>query len=797
MKQTLQLKTNAIIRVLLTGIMFLSFTNSYCQSLTGVVKNKNGEALSNSIAYLNKSDINGKKYHQKTDGTGKFNFRPDSAGKYFLSIKSIGYLIYHDTVSIASDRDLGTITLVRVEDTISKTTKLNEVKIFAQKSIVTHLLDKEIIDVESSYLGKLPGIMDLLNQIPEITVSDGGGLSVLGKTDVAIFIDGHPTSLSVQSIPLQNISKIELITNPSAKYDGNMEAVINIILKKGISNGFQGNFFSNYEQRHGNLYSFGGALSYNSGIFNSSLSVGYYEAAAYQNNTNSNTIFQNNGPAYALNTNLGESSYGYVYSIDLEMALLINKNNKISFNSTWQPNYTPRDNYSEKDIFTNNATAKVDSSTTSNVLWSYHTRYANGGLSYISTNELFTIESRFDIYWQDDGTKTYNNFVFNNFNSISDNVPVSINTSQYRTSIAYVPSMNFAHPFKKSKLEFGAKYYYISSNFYLDFSDVNFYSPEQNNLFSSKEDIYAAYINYEGSIKKLSYEFGLRNEYSMLSGYFNNVPNNYNLSRLLPSAIITYTVSPTSRFILSYSEKLNRVPFARESPLFYYTGPFTAFEGNPSLKPQTLQSLQVKYVYNSYYATLYYNNYTNFLSTLPYINGNTTILKFSNSEREIYGIILGAPISFEKWWSSQNNLKIYHQGSKGVIDTITFNVGSWTSNVSVTENFKIKNVFNSSLLFNYTLPYFSGVNRIKTGPSLDLNFTRSVANKRIDLGIYARDILNTYSVTYISRNIESTKYNATVNKDTRGISVSVKYNFKKGRSTEKASESNDEIESRL
>jgi hypothetical protein len=794
MKKLLQLNLSPSKKIALAlfYLCFLFANFSRAQSLSGTVKKTSGNAIPSALIYVNGIDLAGTLY-TNSDGNGKFYIKLPQSGKYKLTIKCIGYALHRDTLKINSDINLGVISLAALEDT-SKT--LQQVNVSGQKVVTKHLSDREVIDVENTYLGKLPAITDLLNQIPEITM-DGTSISVLGKNNTAIFVNGHQSNLVLQSIPVQNISRIEVITNPSAKYDGNMEAIINVILKRGLANGFQGNVFGKYEQTHGNRYSYGGTLSYNSGIFNSSLDVGYYESTSNNVTTRSTSEFENYSPNYALNSNVNEDAYSYSLEVNLEMALLFNKNNKLSINGTWQPNYTPHDIFNESDNFTNNVNAKVDSSANSRVLWVYHNRYANGGISYINTNKLVTLETRFDVFWEDDATKTYSNFLFNNFTATADNVPIAINTDQYRKNLAYVPSLNFSHPFKNSKLEFGAKYYYITSNFYLNFSQFNFYTPDQNNLLSSTENIYEEYINYEGNLGKLSYEFGLRNEYSTLTGLFNNTPITNNLSKLLPSANLTLPTSENSKLIFSYSEKLSRVPFLRESPYYYFNGPFTASEGNPLLKPQTLQSLQLKYVYKSYYASLYFNDYTDFLGKLPVIDGNTTISQYSNYKRINYGLVLGSPVMFTSWWTSDNNLKVYHQANSGLIDSSKFSDANWTSSINIAENFKVKNACRLAVLFNYTLPYFDGANRVKSGPDFNLNLTKSVYHKRIDLSLYAHDIFNTYSYSYLYRNTSGVLYNAALRKDTRGIGVSIQYNFEKGRSTEKAAEDDDDIQSRL
>lgn len=785
-KSTLYFQKNRLLLVI--SFFQLSIMSTFSQSLQGVINNDKGEIIPDAVVYL----LTGNKINnsQSVDTNGKFIFKQIDHGKYILSIKSIGYSTYYDTLSVTSDVDLGVLVINTM-----KTINLESVIVSGVKSMVERTIDKDIVNIENTYLSRLPTTLDMLNQLPELNITDGN-ISILGKNNVAIFVNGRLSNLLLKDIPINNISKVEIISNPSSKYEGNFEAIVNVILKKGITNGIQGQSFYTYERKSNNRHNIGTSIYYNDGIFNSSLNLSYENTISTLGNTSTEQFFFKSVPKYINKLDLNRIFSGYSMIFDFDIDLLLSKSRKITINGAWRPDYIPNEEFNQNDSFFGVDKPSADSSSSSNVKWCYYTRFANGGISYLNTSKSFTFESRFDVFWQDDSTRTNNNFIFNGFSNIANRM--SINTIQFRTSTALVPSLNLSKNIGKNKIELGVKYYSIISSFNLDInsSGGNTYNVNPINSYTSTENIYAGYINYSGNGKKINYQIGLRSEYSPSVALYNGIEVNNNFFKILPSLALIYSINKSNTLNFSYSEKFNRVPYARQSPLFYYTSPFSAYEGNPLLNPQTLRSGQLKYVYNNYNATIYFNQYLNYLGLLPYIKGNTTILKYSNYEMINYGLIIGVPIKFTNKWNGQHNIKSYYQVSDGDIRGNKFNYGNWTYNININEKIKINESFSTAFLFNYTLPYYLGVTKIRTEPSLDLNFTK-VIKKNAELSLYFRDLTGSFSRSYLSRDFDDVRVNSTIQRDTRGISITFKYKFNNGRKIEKTDRVEDDVKFRL
>ena len=761
------------------------------QTVSGSVRGLGNDTVAKATILMRSLAGKYERYGESND-LGNFSLALGLPGRYVLNIRFIGYRPYIDTLDIRADLDLGTILLRAID---SARGQLRSVTVESSRRIVTHLLDREVIQVENTYLGRLPNIRELLNQIPEVRFDDADNISVLGRSNVAIFINGVLSNVPFKNIPIQNIARVEVITNPSSKYEGNIEAVINVILKRGINDGIQANFSVQYENKTLNNYSGTGNISFNKGPFNSVLNFTYGKGY-YMNNTTSQEVFLVNDPAYSLNTYSNQRSQGHYYYLDWNATAKIGKNNLLTLNATWQPGHTPSSRIESNDIFTTGKSAAVDSGTASNVLWSYYTRFGDGGIAFSNKTGHLTSEARFDLYYQDDGTRTYNDFYLNNMKSISNDSFLSVNTDQYRRSNALVPSLNFQYEIGRQRLEFGAKYYHINSDFFLNFSDSGYFSPVPRNNYTSAENISASYVNYIFKLKRWDGQLGVRGEYSTLGGDFNELHISNNLFKLLPSAQLSYQIGKSDKLILSYSEKINRVPFSRLTPLFYYVNPFLAYQGNPLLQPQILNSVQLKYVFKTYYISAYYNDYHNALGQLPFYEGNSTILRFSNYQKVNYGAILDVPVQVTKWWYSKYNIRLYYQRQDGYIDTAYFSTHSWVTTFAANENFKLDKTYSLDLSLSYTVPYYSSVNRISRGPDLEFNLARTVPQDHLEFILHFSDILNTYSWTDTKRDFQGVDFNSTLYRPERGISITMKYNFSNGRKTTAAKANSDDINSR-
>jgi hypothetical protein len=571
-----------------------------------------------------------------------------------------------------------------------------------------------------------------------------------------------------------------------------MEAIINIILKKNTEQGFNGEITAQYEQMSNPQYDLSSTLNYNKGIFNSTITLNH----DYSISTGNRIVAEQNfyGSAHPFIRKYVQDSRSRSHSevYGAEFSLNFNETNVLSFQATWQPNYVPFSHFDQRNSFISN-TGQLDSISFSSVDWKYYTRFANTGLKYDFKINRLKMDAQFDWLWQDDLTNTDNKFDFENFSTVDNMI---IQTRQFRKSMAYVPSLNGNYDFGTSKLDFGVKYYYVKSLLELDFSEINAFTPENDFTYNATENIFAVYGIFNSKINRLTYEIGFRGEFSTLKGNFNIQNANQSCNELLPSVSISYSVNEKQNINFHYKKSVHRPPFSRISPLYYFTGPFDAYEGNPYLKPSIFNSLQLKYMFGNKSITLVYNSNKDMMGTFPFVRDNIIVQKFFNYNQTVMGVILGLPVKHTNWLNGQYSLKLYSQTVENTDVGSTFKEKILTSSINITENIKLPKSYIANILFSYSLPQYVSVNKITSYPSVNFSFAKSF-NDNFYISLYLRDIFKINNKIITTRDLDGINFYSTSYWDSRSVSISLTYKFQQGRKTDTKTFSSDEIGNRL
>ncbi|MDR2125337.1 MAG: TonB-dependent receptor [Prevotellaceae bacterium] len=772
-------------KVLYVCILISLPLNIYSQQIKGKVTNEQGQSLENVL--ITAKLVNNESLEYTTSNSdGDFSFSKLDKGTYEVVVKSIGYVAFIDTITVKGDTNAGEIVLKQ------RIIELDDITVMSEIPAIKNTNNGVVVNVDNSYFKSLPLITDVLSQIPEISI-DNGVIAVLGKKNIGYYVNGKQSNFNPANIAVASIDKIEVITSPSAKYDANMEAVINIILKKNAEQGFNGEISTQYEQRSKPRYDLSGVFNYNRGIFHSTITLNHgYSISADSKTVAEQKFYTASNPyirKYVQNNRY--RSHSEVYGA--EFSLNFSETNVLSFQATWQPNYVPFEYFEQRNDFFSN-TGQPDSASVSEVNWKYHTRFANAGLKYDFKINRLKMDAQFDWLWQDDLTNTDNKFDFDNFATIDR---MKIQTRQFRKSAAYVPSLNGNYDFGRSKLDFGVKYYFVESLLNLDFSEVNAFTPENDFAYDATENIFAVYGVFNSNIKRLTYEIGLRGEFSTLKGNFNIHDANQTLNEFLPSVSISYPINDKQNISLSYKKNVLRPPFSRISPLYYFTGPFDAYEGNPYLKPAVLSSFQLKYLFGNKSITLIYNNNKDMMGTFPFIRDNDiTVQKYFNYNQTVIGAVLGLPVKHASWLNGQYTLRLYNQTVENTDVGSVFKATIMTSSVNIAENIKLPKAYTVNILFNYSLPQYIGANKIKTCPGINFSFAKNF-NDNFSVSLYLRDIFKINNKSITSRDLDGINFYSTNYWDSRGVNISLTYKFQKGRQTDTKTFNSDEIGNRL
>lgn len=671
-----------------------------------IVDSKTNKGLESvSIQLLgNKFDTVSKKMKEAILGTeiteaiGEFSFENLPVfGNFKLKISSLGYKAVTKQISFGIkmpqggasadnmqqllsmvDKDLGNIKLE--EDA----TNLGNVTVTASSRPQFELgIDRKIFNVDKNLVGTGQTATEIMKNIPSLNVDIDGNVT-LRNAAPTLFIDGRPTTLTLDQIPADIIDKVEIITNPSAKYDasGGNAGILNIVLKKNKKSGYNGGIRAGIDSR-GKINA-GGDINLHQGKVNISLNGMYNERKSISNGITERTNILSI-PSKVYNTTDGtrDGSFRFLRG---GLDYFVNNRNTFSFAG----NYV-------RGSFNNDQTQRVDS-TIKSVFSSYNnigtqssTNFENmgGQLSYkhnfIKSGENLSADAN------------YNSSTNNNFSTIKTQniIPISSfrgnpllqQTIGSGTNKFYTVQADYENPISENaKFEAGAraairdfanssnqyKYNYTNSQYEL--------IPVISNKYKYNDQVYAVYSTYTFKVGKLNYQLGLRAESSKYTGTLLNAKSTDSSSfkvdfpiSIFPSAFITYKVTDKQDFQLNYSRRVNRPNFFQLMPFPDYSDPQNINIGNAGLKPEFTNSFEVSYN-NSYkpganfLATLFFKHSTNLITRYVYrdknalTNGDSAYFNtYINADYSyVTGLELTNKMPVTKWWELMMNVNLFY-----------------------------------------------------------------------------------------------------------------------------------------
>ncbi|MEO6287145.1 MAG: outer membrane beta-barrel protein [Dyadobacter sp.] len=726
------------------------------------------------------------------DDNGKFLFEQVEAGKYMTLVSMVGYQkSYSATFQVKDDAvNLPIITLK------TDTQSLNEVTVVAKKPFIEQQIDRTVINVENSIVSAGATALEVLERAPGVTVDQQNEqLKLRGKEGVIVQIDGKQTFLSQQELitllrntPSDNIEKIELITNPSAKYDaaGN-SGIINIKMKRNKNYGTNGNVnlggaWAKYgranatatiNHRAGKISTFinGGAF-YNKGFNNNDI----YRKIPFENKV---TIFDQK------TERINESQYynvraglDYFATDKTTVGVLVS-----GFFNDWSNPFGQ----------TNTRILNEDLS----LQRTFRTNVFNGGkMTNISTNANFKHqfddkgkELTFDVDYVNYGGKKNSNLDTRyykpdgsndgNPENVRNNMPSDINIG--------VAKLDYTQPLWKGKMETGLKASYVTSDNDMVFetkTDEWVLDPTRSNRFKYTENVNAAYLNYSGSLsKKVKYQIGVRGEHTHSIG--NSVTLNQKRDRnyinLFPSVFLSNQLDTNNVINLSYSRRIDRPNYQSLNPFEFYLDPYTFQRGNPNLRPQYTNSFQLVHVYKNFLnTTLAYSRIKDMIADeLPQqiASENKTFVTSDNLDnQDNVSLTVSFPIKIAKWWNVQTNFTgVYnHYNSIYLEEKLEIKQASW--NMYASNQFTISKNWSGEISGWYNSRAFYGLYAAKPMGMLNAGLQKNILNKKGTIRFNVNDIFwtNRFRGKAIYKDID---FNVKSQWPSRQFRLTFTYNF--------------------
>ncbi len=775
---------------------------AFCQQIkvSGKILNGSKEPLQfANIAVVSKANFKTVK-GSLTDSLGNYSFEVKAAGQYKLVITNAGYAA--DSATIFSIEAV--TTALQIPDIILtgqfKTAK--EVVVQTKKRFIEIQADKTVLNVENSIVAVGNSAFEVIKKAPAVTVDKDDNLKLKGGI-ATIYVDGKPFYLSgdqltqyLKNLQADAISKIEIIGNPSSKYDAaGLTGIINIRLKKNKQFGTNGNvtvgtgygkypkantaLSLNHRTKAVNIFtdgSLGYSESFNKLTYNSIISNGNsFTAQSRENYWHPKTTWHS-----------FKAGADFTVSNKTIIGILIKGNGDdmkaITDNQTI---FSNQNNQKLQSIITQ----KDDNQNTSSISYNIDLK-----TTLDSAGSELVMDADYVTY-----NRTASNINYNNFYDASDNAyrnpytfrngsPADINIKTAKADFTKVYSSSF-------KIETGAKYSAVQNNNYLKVDSLNsdknwLVDYNRTNTFIYTERVAAGYFNFTKDWKKVSLQTGLRLEHTGYTG--NSVTlrqvRDSNYTNLFPSVFVTYRHNEKNTWNVSYSRRINRPSYQSLNPFIDFIDPFTQFEGNPNLRPSFTQSFELKHSYNNFlYSSLSYS-YTKGQSTNVIlqnkITGAVRNITANVGNSSYISLNFSASVEPVKWWSMDNNISFSGGNSSSNYPGYEFNQNFLSSDISCDNSFKLPNKFKAQLSASYSTPYRDGITRVRSYYAATAGLQKSLWDVKATLKINYNNFFgqNAYRAKYLSANL-----NIDWRNQWEGRRVSISFNYKFGNSNVKAS----------
>ena len=731
-----------------------------------------------------------------TNDKGEFVFENVKEGDFYVQIKVIGYKKINSkkfTVSSESSTiDLGTF----ISEPAS--TELGAVTVKGDRPFIERQADKLVVNIENSIVQTGSSIMEVMEKLPGVLVNQDDQISLKGKQGVIILIDGKQTGLSgsdlanmLKGLPSNSIQKIEIITNPSSKYDAAGNAgIINIIMKKNRQEGFNGNITAGYGQGRYHKFNSSLSLNYKNKWYNLFLNYSYSNRQGFNNlildrvfpnGPDKSIIIQTNNyivfPFQTHNPRLGADFYlSKKTTLSVLGTSVVNRFNPTgaSRTSTVDQDYNPINH----SVFTNNSRDR----------WYNYALNAELRTQFDTTGRELVVTADYAKYWNIT-KQAFSTTKYNNENLITDQT--FLTGDQGGVLNLFAGKADYTHPLKRdAKLEMGWKSSYVTSDnnvkFYNNLNDQLFFDTARSSHFLYSEIINAAYINFNKTIKKVTMQFGLRGEQTIADGkqMLNGQTFHRNYPLIFPTAFIDYKINEKHALNINMGTRIGRPGYNQMNPFKRLIDATTYAEGNPYLLPEYTYNFEFTYSYKNMF-------FVNPSYSISHHNITDALLQDAATQKTVqttvnidhynyYSLNLIFTKKLTPWWTTNTSFLSFYNVYSGVINNNVINNSSPSFSGTTNNSFSIREGFSMECGFQYNHKAIYGITEIRTLYNLTLGLQKSFLKKQLSLTVNVTDLLWKNYPSGVTR-FNSVNEKWTSRRDTRVINVSLSYKFGKGK----------------
>ena len=743
------------------------------------------------------------------DANGTFEFEKIKFGSYLIAISQLGYQkFYTPKFNLSLENPsikLSNLTLVE------ESKELNEVVVTAKKPFIEQQIDKTVVNVENSVVSAGSTAIEILEKSPGVTVDKDGNISLKGKQNVMVMLDGKPTYMSssdlanmLRNMQSTQLDKIEIMTNPPAKYDAAGNAgVINIRLKKNQNLGFNGSanlglgygFYQSLPKESAGLN-----LNYRKEKLNIFGNFSGNDRHSFQLQEIDRKFFEGDKVISSFNQSADEkrriNSLAYKVGLDY----FIDKKNTIGIlfngmNGNWN-------NDRNNQTAIKNALNQLD--TTSVTLgfmrnkWGNYATNLNFKHVIDSTGKEITADLDYARYDADNSMK-YRTSKFDTQNILRDTRNEDGLTGS-RINI-YSLKVDLIYPINKtSKFEAGLKSSYVNSNndmrfdFLVGDNNTPVLDPTRTRDFVYKENINAAYINYSKEFKKLTMQLGLRMENTNGQGTLlgkDLLDRHY--TNFFPSVFFRQKLAKNHQLGYSFSRRIDRPSYEDLNPFLFFLDPYTYQRGNELLQPQYTNAVEVSHTYKeSITTTINYSRTEGIMTQILEQNNalkTTNVTKINIGYVENLGISFSVPMPITKWWFSNTYFNLYNNHYVGEIPKTTiesngtsttiyqpFDARSTSYSANMTHQFTLPRKYSVELSGWYLSPFIEGQLAGNPMGAVSFGIQKKMMNDKASIKLNINDIFWTqhFNGTFLFNDINVQLRNKW---ESRVIRINFSYRF--------------------
>ncbi len=787
---TVKILTILLFAVLGTSAVYAQPSKSSAK-ISGALIDEKGKPMDYAtVSLLNAKDSSVVKGTLSTE-TGKYAFDHIGTGSYIIKATVVGYEKIASSPFTVSEGATVTVPDLKMQPVSHN---LSAVTVTSTKPLIERKVDRTVMNVENSVLAAGNSAMEILERAPGVSVDKDDNISIKGKQGVTVMINDKLTYLTsaqlatlLRSTDGTTIQSIEIITNPSAKYDaaGN-SGIINIKLKKNKQSGTNGSITAgvgkgkygrdnssiNLNHKEGDLNIFGSFshddtkrlqnIGINRIVTDPSGGTTYFNQHTLMPQTNHSNSYRL-GADYDLSS---KNTIGFVVNgyFNSETDLNDNKTNIgrsfTQVDSSLHTGTIIRQTYNSFGANLND-TYKIDTAG----------QQISADLDYSKFKNNSTAQYVTDFFLADGSQQHPQAFLGN----------LTPSTIEIHTA-----KVDYSKPLGKSlKFEAGAKFSDVKTDNDLKEKLAAADPYVSTNHFMYDEKIDAGYINFNKDFKGTSVQVGLRGEYtsSVANGDSSNVvqriPRNY--FNLFPSMFVNHTFNDKNEISFSYSRRIDRPQYDNLNPFVYHLDPYTYQKGNPYLKPQYTNNFEFNYTYNKNITlTLGYNHTTDVMTEVPGTDPATKVAFVTQQnlqEQNGYNVNVYASYSVTQWWTGDVNATGFYLGFKSNgLEGGDLDRGQAAYQIRTTQTFTPVKGYKLEVSSNYQSALTYGLFSVKPQYSTDAGISHSFADKKANVKFSVSDIFNTRT-NNVTSNYQSINLDIHQKRDSQVARLTFTYNF--------------------